>query len=264
MSLREAIATKLQLYYGLERDPQSEITVTLGATEAIYSAIQAAVGPGDEVIAFDPAYDSYEPAVRLAGARCIRLPLTQPGFRYDWERVRASAQRAHATVIFNSPHNPACVTAAAEDLEALAALTRDTGHPGPVRRGLRARGVRRCTAPFGAEPPRACAAQLRGVLLRQDPACDGAAHRLLRGARASDPGAAQGAPVQHLQHRPSAAAGHRRLPGREARRGARPGALLPGQARPPARRPGRLGLRAAAGAGHLLPAAGLQRAVAGG
>ena len=125
LSLREAIATKLQLYYGLSCDPQGEITVTLGATEAIYSAIQAAVGPGDEVIAFDPAYDSYEPAVRLAGARCIRLPLTQPGFRYDWQRVRACLGARTRLIIFNSPHNPACITAAAEDLEALATLTRE-------------------------------------------------------------------------------------------------------------------------------------------
>jgi methionine aminotransferase len=125
MSLREAIATKLQLYYGLSRDPHSEITVTLGATEALYSAIQAAVGPGDEVIAFDPAYDSYEPAVRLAGARCIRLPLTQPGFRYDWERVRATLSARTRLVLFNSPHNPACVTATAADLETLAGLIRD-------------------------------------------------------------------------------------------------------------------------------------------
>ncbi len=124
-SLREAIATKLRLSYGLERDPQSEITVTLGATEAIYSAIQAAVGAGDEVIAFDPAYDSYEPAVRLAGARCIRIPLAQPGFRYDWDQVRSAFSARTRLVLFNSPHNPACVTASAGDLDALARIIRD-------------------------------------------------------------------------------------------------------------------------------------------
>jgi len=86
--LRERIAAKLKSCYAVMRDPESEITVTLGATEAIFSAIQAVVGAGDEVIAFDPAYDSYEPAVRLAGGRCVRVPLTQPGFRYDWDRVR--------------------------------------------------------------------------------------------------------------------------------------------------------------------------------
>src|SRR5690348_3553320 len=83
ISLREAIAAKLERSYGIGVDPEAEVTITLGATEAIYSAIQAVVGAGDEVIAFDPAYDSYEPAVRLAGARCIRLPLVPPEFAYD-------------------------------------------------------------------------------------------------------------------------------------------------------------------------------------
>jgi methionine aminotransferase len=120
-ALRERIATKLQASYGLTINPEREVTITLGATEAIYSAIQAMVGPGDEAIAFDPAYDSYEPAVRLAGGRCIRLPLTQPGFRYDWERVRSSLSARTRLILINSPHNPACTTASAADLDALAA-----------------------------------------------------------------------------------------------------------------------------------------------
>ncbi len=119
-ALRERIAAKLHSSYGLHVDPETEVTVTLGATEAIYSAIQAAVGPGEEAIAFDPAYDSYEPAVRLAGGRCVRLPLTQPGFRYDWDRVRAAVNARTRLVLLNSPHNPACTTAAAADLDALA------------------------------------------------------------------------------------------------------------------------------------------------
>lgn len=123
-SLRERIAAKLKLFYGLEADPEREITVALGATEAIYSAIQAAVGPGEEVIAFDPAYDSYEPAVRLAGGRCIRVPLAQPGFRYDWERVREALGPRTRLVLFNSPHNPACTAASSADLAALAELVR--------------------------------------------------------------------------------------------------------------------------------------------
>jgi methionine aminotransferase len=119
-TLRERIATKLFNSYGRVLDPETEITVTLGATEAIYSSIQALIGPGEEAIAFDPAYDSYEPAVRLAGARCVRLPLTQPGFRYDWQQVRAAVNERTRLVLFNSPHNPACTTASAADLEALA------------------------------------------------------------------------------------------------------------------------------------------------
>lgn len=122
--LRERIAMKLRACYGLDFDPESEITVTLGATEAIYSAIQAAVGPGDEAIAFDPAYDSYEPAVRLAGGRCLRLPLAPPDFRYDFERVRAALNERTRLVLLNSPSNPACTVASAADLDALAEAIR--------------------------------------------------------------------------------------------------------------------------------------------
>jgi len=120
LALRERIAAKLLSVYGLSADPESEITITLGATEAIFSAVQAVIGAGDEAIAFDPAYDSYEPAVRLAGGHCVRLPLAQPGFRYDWERVRAAVNARTRLVLLNSPHNPACTTAAAADLDALA------------------------------------------------------------------------------------------------------------------------------------------------
>ena len=121
-ALRERIAAKLLASYGLSIDPDTEITVTLGATEAIYSAVQALIGAGDEAIAFDPAYDSYDPAVRLAGGRCIRLPLIQPGFRYDWERVRRTLNARTRLVIFNSPHNPACTIARREDLDELARI----------------------------------------------------------------------------------------------------------------------------------------------
>jgi methionine aminotransferase len=125
MELRERIAQKLQTSYRLSVDPETQITVTLGATEAIYSGIQAVVGPGDEAIAFDPAYDSYEPAVRLAGGRCIRLPLLPPGFRFDWDRVRATITPRTRLILFNTPHNPACTVATREDLNALADLIRD-------------------------------------------------------------------------------------------------------------------------------------------
>ena len=121
-ALRAAIARKLKARYGLNVDPQDEITVTLGATEAIYSGIQALAGPGDEVIAFDPAYDAYEPAVRLAGARCIRLPLAPPAFRYDWDRVRDAVSERTRLILLNSPHNPTCTVASAHDLDALAAI----------------------------------------------------------------------------------------------------------------------------------------------
>ncbi|MGB8693784.1 MAG: methionine aminotransferase [Steroidobacteraceae bacterium] len=123
-ALREQIARKLQRCYAVAVDPETEITVTVGATEALFSSIQALVGAGDEVIIFDPAYDSYDPAVRLAGARCVHLPLAPPLFRPDWERVRAAFTARTRLIIINSPHNPACSCLSQTDLDELAALLR--------------------------------------------------------------------------------------------------------------------------------------------
>jgi len=123
--LRERIAAKLLETRGFAADPESTITITLGATEGLYSAIQACIGQGDEAVLFDPSYDSYAPAVTLAGARPVRIPLEAPDFRYDWDRVKASLSGRTRLIVINSPHNPTCTTASAEDIEALAALTRD-------------------------------------------------------------------------------------------------------------------------------------------
>jgi methionine aminotransferase len=125
IELREQISRKLRLSYALEVDPQSDITVTCGATEALYDAIQTAVGPGEEAIVFDPAYDVYEPAIRLAGASCRRIPLLPPGFRFDWDRVRAELNARTRLIIINNPQNPSCSVASAEDLDALADCIRD-------------------------------------------------------------------------------------------------------------------------------------------
>jgi methionine transaminase len=124
LALRQVIANKLKATYGVLPDWESEVTVTLGATEAIYSAIQAVVGPDDEVIVFDPAYDSYDPAIRLAGGRCVHIPLLPPTFGYDWERVAAAITPRTRMIIINSPHNPSCTAATAADLDALAAVIR--------------------------------------------------------------------------------------------------------------------------------------------
>ncbi|HWJ33831.1 MAG TPA: methionine aminotransferase [Steroidobacteraceae bacterium] len=125
VELRERIAEKLRSSYALEVDPQTEITVTCGGTEALYNAIQAVVRAGDEVIIFDPAYDVYEPAVRLAGGRCLRVPLSPPRFAFDWDRVRGSLNDRTRLIIINSPQNPSCSVADANDLNALAELVRD-------------------------------------------------------------------------------------------------------------------------------------------
>ena len=95
IALRELIAAKLAASYGISVDALREITVTCGATEALYDAIQAVIGPGDEAVIFDPAYDAYEPAVRLAGGRCVRIPLMPPAFAFDWDRIREQSHAAH-------------------------------------------------------------------------------------------------------------------------------------------------------------------------
>jgi methionine aminotransferase len=123
-ALLEQIAVKLRRVYGITVDPGSEITVTLGATEALFSAIQALAGAGDEVLVFDPSYDSYDPAARLASAHCVHIPMAPPRFRPDWERVRAALNARTRLVIINSPQNPACSCLDAGDLDELAALLR--------------------------------------------------------------------------------------------------------------------------------------------
>jgi len=125
VELREQISAKLHTSYSRRFDPHAEITVTCGGTEALYDAIQAVVGPGDEVIIFDPAYDAYEPAVRLAGGRCLRIALVPPTFRFDWDQVRGALSDRTRLIIINSPQNPSCTVADREDLDALAALIRD-------------------------------------------------------------------------------------------------------------------------------------------
>ncbi|HEV7607147.1 MAG TPA: methionine aminotransferase [Steroidobacteraceae bacterium] len=125
VALRAAIASKISAAGGREVDPETELTVTCGGTESIYSAIQAVVGQGHEAIVFDPAYDAYDPAIRLAGGRCIHIPLRAPGFRYDWDRVRDAVTERTRLIVINNPHNPACTVASAADLDELAVVTRD-------------------------------------------------------------------------------------------------------------------------------------------
>lgn len=125
IELREQISAKLLTSYGRFFDPLSEITVTCGGTEALFDAVQAVVGPGDEAVIFDPAYDAYEPAVRLAGGRCIRIALAPPAFSFDWELVRRALNERTRLIIVNSPQNPSCSVADRGDLDALAASIRN-------------------------------------------------------------------------------------------------------------------------------------------
>ena len=125
-ALREQIARKTAALYGRKVDMDSEVTVTSGATEAIFVAIQTCVKPGDEVIVFDPAYDSYDPAISLAGARTIHIPLTPDDFSIDWNRVAAAINNNTRMIIINSPHNPTGAVISHDDLLALDELTANT------------------------------------------------------------------------------------------------------------------------------------------
>ncbi|WP_348766322.1 pyridoxal phosphate-dependent aminotransferase [uncultured Salinisphaera sp.] len=125
-ALREQIAAKTNALYGRATDADTEVTVTSGATEAIFAAIAATVGAGDEVIVLDPAYDCYVPAIELQNARAIRVPLTRPDFAIDWQRVADAIGPRTRMLIVNSPHNPTGAVLSAADLDRLAALLRDT------------------------------------------------------------------------------------------------------------------------------------------
>jgi methionine transaminase len=124
--LRQAIASKLAASYGRLIDPDNEVTITLGATEAIFSAIAALVHPGDEVILLDPAYDSYAPAVILAGGTPIHIPLDPPSFRVDWQRVRDAVSPRLRMVMINTPHNPTGSIIRRTELDTLAEILRPT------------------------------------------------------------------------------------------------------------------------------------------
>ncbi|WP_075178411.1 pyridoxal phosphate-dependent aminotransferase [Neptunomonas phycophila] len=125
-ALREQIAKKVALLYGREVSVDHEITVTSGATEALFAAIAAVVRADDEVIIFDPAYDSYEPAIELNGAKAVRLQLQAPDFRVNWDEVSAQITDKTRLIILNSPHNPTGTTLGADDLERLAELVEGT------------------------------------------------------------------------------------------------------------------------------------------
>lgn len=129
-ALRAAIAAKVASLYGRSADADTEITVCNGATEGLFSSIQAIVRPGDDVIVFDPAYDSYEPAITLAGGRTVHIPLTSAGdgfdFHIDWQRLADTVNDKTRLIILNFPQNPIGSILAAADLDSLAEILRDT------------------------------------------------------------------------------------------------------------------------------------------
>ena len=124
-------------------DRDTEVTITAGATEAIFCAITAVVRPGDEVIVFDPAYDCYEPAVTLAGGVTRHVPLVAPSFTPDWDRVRDALTKRTRLLIINTPHNPTGSIWREADMQALRDLARDHDFYHRRRRGVRTHRVRR-------------------------------------------------------------------------------------------------------------------------
>ncbi|WOY05383.1 pyridoxal phosphate-dependent aminotransferase [Dickeya fangzhongdai] len=117
--LRHAIAEKTAALYGWQPDADSEVTVTAGATEALFAAISALVRPGDEVVCFDPSYDSYAPAVQLAGGVLKRIALQPPAFRVDWAAFGTLLSDRTRLVIVNTPHNPSATVWQQEDFRQL-------------------------------------------------------------------------------------------------------------------------------------------------
>ena len=126
-ALRQAIADKTEACYGYRPDPDAEITVVSGASEAIFDAVQAVVRPGEEVVVLDPCYDSYEPAIDLAGGRAVHVPLDPATFAVDWDRVRAAIGPNTRLLMVNSPHNPSGAMFDADDIARLSEIVESTG-----------------------------------------------------------------------------------------------------------------------------------------
>ncbi len=126
LTLREALSDKLLQAYSCKVSPDNEITITAGATQAIFTAITAFVHAGDEVIIFEPAYDSYRPSIEIAGGKAVVFTMLPPDFHINWSMVKAMINEKTRMIIINSPHNPTGTTLKEEDLLKLAAVVRDT------------------------------------------------------------------------------------------------------------------------------------------
>jgi methionine aminotransferase len=126
MALREAIAAKVASCYGAAVDPGTETVVTSGATAGLYATLTALVHPGDEVILFEPCYDSYVPVIRLSGGTPVFVSLRYPDYRVDWDEIRHVITSRTRLILVNTPHNPTGVMWTAEDMARLAALVDGT------------------------------------------------------------------------------------------------------------------------------------------
>jgi methionine aminotransferase len=125
-ALREAIAAKYHAFHRRRYDPETEVTVTSGGTEAIFDAVTAFVHPGEEVIVFEPCYDSYLPSIELNGGVPVVLGLTFPDYAIDWDEVRRAISARTRMIVLNSPHNPSGAVLARADVQALASIVDGT------------------------------------------------------------------------------------------------------------------------------------------
>lgn len=127
ITLRERLAEKYASLYAIDIHPDTDITITAGGAQAIFTIIQAMIHPGDEVILFAPCYDSYAPAVTLAGGICVYHELHPPHFERDWNAVKASISERTKMILINSPHNPTGTCWRDEDMRALQEIVAGTG-----------------------------------------------------------------------------------------------------------------------------------------
>ncbi|MDL5046788.1 methionine aminotransferase [Oscillatoria amoena NRMC-F 0135] len=125
LPLRAIIAEVIAKTYRLQVDPETEVTVTAGGTQALFSSIAAFIHPGDEVIVFDPAYDSYNPAIRLNGGVPVHINLTYPAFSIDWPAVRSRISPRTRMIMINTPHNPSGAVLTEQDLKTLEAIAEE-------------------------------------------------------------------------------------------------------------------------------------------
>ena len=125
--LRQRVAEKIEGLYAAVVNPETEITITPGGTYAIYTALTAVLQPGDEVIVFEPAYDSYIPNITINGAVPVLIPLTYPGYAIDWQLVKEKISPKTKMIMLNSPHNPTGSILVKDDIDQLQNIVKDTG-----------------------------------------------------------------------------------------------------------------------------------------